>query len=39
MTQDEQGKIVRDSSALAIGETLRIRFAKGISHAQVKDVG
>jgi len=39
MTQDEQGEIVRDSSALTIGETLRIRFARGISHAQVKDVG
>jgi len=38
MTQDEQGNIVRDSRTLSSGETLRIRFAKGMAHAQVKDL-
>ncbi len=38
MTQNSRGEIVRDSGALAVGETLRLTFAKGISHAQVKDV-
>jgi exodeoxyribonuclease VII large subunit len=38
MTQNARGTIVRDSTALAVGEILQITFAKGFSHAQVKDI-
>jgi exodeoxyribonuclease VII large subunit len=38
LTQDAHGNIVRDSATLAAGDLLRITFAKGASHAQVRDV-
>lgn len=38
LTQDAHGNIVRDSATLAAGDLLRIAFAKGTSHAQVRDV-
>ena len=38
MVQNARGVIVRDSHALALGENLRITYAKGISLAQVIEV-
>lgn len=38
MTQNAAGNIVRDSGTLNVGETLCITFAKGRSHAEVRDV-
>ena len=39
MVQDAQGRVVSDAATLAVGEELRVTFAKGWARAEVKETG
>ncbi len=39
ITETANGVIVRDAAMLSAGETLRVRFARGMVQAEVKDAG